>query len=117
MARRYLACHDGGEQILFAGVARGAGVADPAAHGRGTGSVPVAVPGAGDGEPLVFLRVRRRFRPVLCDLRYFPYTGQIYLMATSTPNSSASSRIGFTALDNAFGATDDPAVVQQICDG
>ena len=49
---------------------------------------------------------------------YFPYTGQIYSTGTSTPSGSArKAGIGFTALDNAFGAADDPAAVQQICDG
>jgi hypothetical protein len=68
IARGYLAGHNGGEQILFAGVAqektriwRTRQRTD-----KVTGqAVPVAVPGAGDGEPLVFLRVRRRFRAVL----------------------------------------------------
>ena len=66
IARRYLAGHDGGEQLLFAGVGqektriwrtRQPGPGDRQA-------VPLAVPGAGHGQPLVFLRVRRRFRPV-----------------------------------------------------
>src|SRR5436190_19669207 len=50
------------------------GLADRAAPGPGDReAVPVAVPGAGDGQPLVFLRVRRRFRPVPYQvLRLFP---------------------------------------------
>src|SRR5690242_7507676 len=41
------------------------GVADRAAPGPGNReAVSVAVPGAGDGRPLVFLWLRRRFRPV-----------------------------------------------------
>ena len=49
---------------------------------------------------------------------YFPYTGQIYLNGHEyAKRQCARAGIGFTALDNAFGATDDPAAVQQICDG
>lgn len=50
------------------------GVADPSAHGEGDWqAVPVAVPGAGDGKPLVLLRVRRRLRAVLREvLRLLP---------------------------------------------
>ena len=50
------------------------GVADRAAPGPGDRkAVPVALPGAGDGQPLVLLRVRRRFRPVPYQvLRLFP---------------------------------------------
>jgi hypothetical protein len=41
-------------------------LAHPAAHRQDhRQAVPVAAPGAGDGEPLVFLRVRCRFRAVL----------------------------------------------------
>ena len=49
---------------------------------------------------------------------YFPYTGQ------STVNGHEYAKrqwlkagIGFTALDNAFGAVSDPDAVQRICDG
>jgi hypothetical protein len=50
------------------------GVADRAAPGPGDReAVPVALPGAGGGRPLVFLWLRRRFRPVPHHvLRLFP---------------------------------------------
>ena len=80
VAKEYLAGHHGGECILFVGVAqektrvwRTAQRRDPATGKR----VPVAVPGAGDGQPLVFLRVRRRLRPVLHQvLHLLPLSGQ-----------------------------------------
>jgi hypothetical protein len=122
IARRYLAGHDGGEQILFAGVAQ---------------------------EKTRIWRTRQRQDPVtgkrypwLCQEQamvnhwyfygfdtdfgafyikfcgYFPYTGQIYLNGHEyAKRQCLKAGIGFTALDNAFGATDDPAAVQRICDG
>jgi hypothetical protein len=76
VAREYLAGHDGGEQILFAGVAqektriwRTRQRTDAVTGKR----YPWLCQGAGDGQSLVFLRVRRRFRPVLREiLRLFP---------------------------------------------
>ena len=48
------------------GPGEGPDMADLAAPGSGDReAVPVALPGPGDGQPLVFLRVRRRLRPVL----------------------------------------------------
>ncbi|HLX52040.1 MAG TPA: hypothetical protein VKS82_27250 [Streptosporangiaceae bacterium] len=62
---------------------------------------------------------RRHFGPFYIKFcGYFPYTGQIYLNGHHYAQAQAAKAgIGFTALDNAFGATDDPAAVQQICDG
>jgi hypothetical protein len=95
-------------------------VADRAAPGPGDReAVPVAVPGAGDGQPLVFLRLRRRFRPVPHQvLRLLPYTGQIYLNGHEYAKRQCRKEgIAFTALDNAFGAASDPAAVQRISGG
>ena len=93
IARRYLAGHDGGEQLLFAGVAqektriwRTRQRQDPV-----TGSDPLAVPGAGHGQPLVLLRVRRRFRPVdVPSPGTSPTPGRSTSTGTSTPSGSAS---------------------------
>ena len=49
---------------------------------------------------------------------YFPYTGQIYLNGHEyAKRQCLKAGIGFTALDNAFGAVSDPDAVQRICDG
>ena len=49
---------------------------------------------------------------------YFPFTGQIYLNGHEyAMRQCAKAGIAFTALDNAFGSTADPAAVQRICDG
>jgi hypothetical protein len=49
---------------------------------------------------------------------YFPYTGQIYFNGHEyAKRQCLKEGIGFTALDNAFGAVSDPAAVQRICDG
>src|SRR5713101_5483072 len=122
IARRYLAGHDGGEQILFAGVAqektriwRTRQRQDPVTGKR--------YPWLCQEQAMVnhwyFYGFDAGFGPFYIKFcGYFPYTGQIYLNGHEyAKRQCARAGIGFTALDNAFGATDDPAAVQQICDG
>ena len=122
IARRYLACHDGGEQILFAGVAqektrvwRTRQRRDPVTGKR--------YPWLCQEQAMVnhwyFYGFDAGFGPFYVKFcGYFPYTGQIYLNGHEyAKRQCARAGIGFTALDNAFGATDDPAAVQRICDG
>ena len=76
VAKEYLAGHSrrGVHLVRRRGPGEEPGVADRAAPGPGDReAVPVALPGAGDGQPLVFLWLRRRFRPVPYQvLRLFP---------------------------------------------
>ncbi|MGP3921523.1 hypothetical protein [Nonomuraea sp. 10N515B] len=49
---------------------------------------------------------------------YFPYTGRLIINGNEyAKRQAAKAGIGFTSLDNAFAAIDDPAAVQRICDG
>src|SRR6266568_1189447 len=122
IARRYLAGHDGGEQLLFAGVAqektriwRTRQRQDPVTGKR--------YPWLCQEQAMVnhwyFYGFDADFGPFYIKFcGYFPYPGQIYLNGHEyAKRQCARDGIGFTALDNAFGATDDPAAVQQICDG
>jgi hypothetical protein len=48
---------------------------------------------------------------------YFPYTGRLCINGNHWAQRQATKAgIGFTAMDNAFAAVDDPAGLQQICD-
>ena len=48
---------------------------------------------------------------------YFPYTGKLCINGNHwAQRQAAKAGIGFTAMDNAFAAVDDPAALQQICD-
>jgi hypothetical protein len=49
---------------------------------------------------------------------YFPYTAKLCLNGHHwAQRQAAQAGIGFTAMDNAFGSVEDPAALQQICDG
>ena len=122
VARGYLAGHDGGEQILFAGVAqektrvwRTRQRTDPVTGKR--------YPWLCQEQAMVnhwyFYGFDADFGPFYIKFcGYFPYTGQIYLNGHEyAKRQCARAGIGFTALDNAFGSADDPAAVQRICDG
>src|SRR6516164_10845190 len=122
VARGYLAGHDGGEQILFAGVAqektriwRTRQRTDPVTGKR--------YPWLCQEQAMVnhwyFYGFDADFGPYYVKFcGYFPYTGQIYLNGHEyAMRQCAGAGIGFTALDNAFGSAGDPAAVQRICDG
>ena len=122
IARRYLAGHDGGEQILFAGVAqektriwRTRQRRDPVTGKR--------YPWLCQEQAMVnhwyFYGFDAGFGPFYVKFcGYFPYTGQIYLNGHEyAKRQCAQAGIGFTALDNAFGSASDPDAVQRICDG
>src|SRR5664279_1934267 len=48
---------------------------------------------------------------------YFPYTGKLCINGNHWAQcQAAKAGIGFTAMDNAFAAVDDPAALQRICD-
>jgi hypothetical protein len=48
---------------------------------------------------------------------YFPYTGKLCINGNHWAQcQAAKAGIGFTAMDNAFAAVDDPARLQEICD-
>ena len=122
IARRYLACHDGGEQILFAGVAqektrvwRTRQRRDPVTGKR----YPWLCQEPAMVNHWYFYGFDAGFGPFYVKFcGYFPYTGQIYINGHEyAKRQCGRAGIGFTALDNAFAATDDPAAVQQICDG
>src|SRR6266567_4135155 len=122
IARSYLAGHEGGEQILFAGVAqektrvwRTRQRRDPVTGKR--------YPWLCQEQAMVnhwyFYGFDADFGPFYVKFcGYFPYTGQIYLNGHEyAKRQCLKDGIGFTALDNAFGAVTDPAAVQRICDG
>jgi hypothetical protein len=49
---------------------------------------------------------------------YFPYNAKLCLNGHHwAQRQAAKAGIGFTAMDNAFAAVDDPATLQTICDG
>src|SRR6266851_6408673 len=122
LAREYLAGHDGGECILFAGVAqektrvwRTARRRDPA-----TGK---PYPWLYQDQAMVnhwyFYGFDADFGPFYIKFcGYFPYTGQIYLNGHEYAKQQCLKEgIAFTALDNAFGTAGDAEAVQRICDG
>jgi hypothetical protein len=122
VAREYLAGHDGGECILFAGVAqektrvwRTAQRRDPATGKR----YPWLYREQAMAGHWYFSGFDADFGPFhikFCG--YFPYTGQIYLNGHEYARQQCRKEgIAFTALDNAFGTASDPAAVQRICDG
>ena len=122
MARSYLAGHDGGEQILFAGVAQEK-TRIWRTRQRTDAVTGKRYPWLYQEQAMVnrwyFYGADAGFGPFYVKFcGYFPYTGQIYLNGHEyAKRQCLKAGIGFTALDNAFGATDDPAAVQRICDG
>jgi len=122
IARRYLAGHDGGEQILFAGVAqektrvwRTRQRRDPVTGKR----YPWLCQEPAMVNHWYFYGFDADFGPFYVKFcGYFPFTGQIYLNGHEyAMRQCLKAGIGFTALDNAFGSASDPAAVQRACDG
>jgi len=122
VAKEYLARHDGGECILFAGVAqekarvwRTARRRDPATGKR--------YPWLYQEQAMVnhwyFYGFDADFGPFFIKFcGYFPYTGQIYFNGHEyAKRQCLKAGIAFTSLDNAFGAVSDAEAVQRICDG
>ena len=122
IARRYLAGHDGGEQILFAGVAQEK-TRIWRTRQRRDAVTGKRYPWLCQEQAMVnhwyFYGFDAGFGPFYIKFcGYFPYTGQIYLNGHEyAKRQCARAGIGFTALDNAFGSASDPAAVQRICDG
>jgi hypothetical protein len=121
VARRYLAGHDGGEQILFVGVAqektrvwRTRQRRDPVTGRR----YPWLCQEPAMVNHWYFYGFDAEFGPFYVKFcGYFPFTGQIYLNGHEyAMRQCLKAGIGFTALDNAFGSASDPAAVQQACD-
>ena len=122
VAKEYLAGKSGGDQILFVGVAqektrvwRTARRRDPAT-GR---PYPWLYQEQAMASHWYFYGFDAGFGPFYVKFcGYFPYTGQIYLNGHEyAKRQCLQAGIGFTALDNAFGAVSDPDAVQRICDG
>ena len=122
LAKGYLAGHDGGECILFAGVAQEKNRVWRTARRRD----PVT------GKPYPWLYQEQAmashwyfygsgadfgpFHIKFCG--YFPYTGQIYFNGHEYAKQQClKAGIAFTALDNAFGAVSDAEAAQRICGG
>jgi hypothetical protein len=121
VAREYLAGHDGGECILFVGVAqektrvwRTARRRDPVTGKR--------YPWLYQEQAMVnhwyFYGFDAGFGPFFIKFcGYFPFTGQIYFNGHEyAKRQCLKAGIAFTSLDNAFGTAGDPAAVQRICD-
>ncbi len=117
VAKEYLAGHDGGECILFVGVAQEKTRVWRTARRRD--------PATGKPYPWLyqdhwyFYGFDADFGPFhikFCG--YFPYTGQIYFNGHEYAKQQCRKEgIAFTALDNAFGTVSDAEAVQRICDG
>lgn len=122
IAKGYLAGRNGGEQILFAGVAQEKTRIWRTRQrtGKTTGR---PYPWLCQEQAMVnhwyFYGFDADFGPFYIKFcGYFPFTGQIYLNGHEyAMRQCAKAGIAFTALDNAFGSTADPAAVQRICDG
>ena len=122
VAKEYLAGHDGGECILFVGVAkekarvwRTSRRRDPATGKR--------YPWLYQDQAMVnhwyFYGFDADFGPFFVKFcGYFPFTGQIYFNGHEyAKRQCLKAGIAFTSLDNAFGAVSDAEAVQRICDG
>src|SRR6266705_1861783 len=122
IARSYLAGHDGGEQILFAGVAQEK-TRIWRTRQRTDAVTGKRYPWLCQEQAMVnhwyFYGFDADFGPFYVKFcGYFPFTGQIYINGHEyAKRQCAKAGIGFTALDNAFGSVSDPAAVQEICDG
>jgi hypothetical protein len=122
IARGYLAGHDGGEQILFAGVAREK-TRIWRTRQRTDAVTGKRYPWLCQEQAMVdhwyFYGFDADFGPFWVKFcGYFPYTGQIYLNGHEyAKRQCLKAGIGFTAPDNAFGSVSDPAAVQRIRDG
>ena len=70
------------------------------------------------GQPLLLLLRRRRLRTVLLKFcSYFPYNAKLCINGHHwAQRQAARAGLGFTALDNAFAAVDNPDALQAICD-
>jgi hypothetical protein len=122
VAREYLAGHDGGECILFAGVAQEKTRVWRTARrrDRATGKrYPWLYQEPAMVNHWYFYGFDADFGPFFVKFcGYFPYTGQIYFNGHEyAKRQCLKAGIAFTSLDNAFGAVSDPAAVQRICDG
>ena len=122
VAKGYLAGKSGGDQILFAGVAREKTRVWRTARRRD--------PVTGRPYPWLYQEQAMASHWYFCGFDadfgpfhikfcgYFPCTGQIYFNGHEYARQQCRKEgIAFTALDNAFGMVSDPAAVQRICDG
>ena len=122
IAKGYLAGRNGGEQILFAGVAQEK-TRIWRTRQRTDKTTGRPYPWLCQEQAMVnhwyFYGFDADFGPFyIKSCGYFPFTGQIYLNGHEyAMRQCAKAGIAFTALDNAFGSTADPAAVQRICDG
>ncbi len=122
IAKGYLAGHNGGEQILFAGVAQEK-TRIWRTRQRTDKVTGRPYPWLCQEQAMVnhwyFYGFDADFGPFYIKFcGYFPFTGQIYLNGHEyAMRQCAKAGIAFTALDNAFGSAADPAAVQRICDG
>ena len=122
IAKGYLAGRNGGEQILFAGVAQEK-TRIWRTRQRTDKTTGRPYPWLCQEQAMVnhwyFYGFDADFGPFCIKFcGYFPFTGQIYLNGHEyAMRQCAKAGIAFTALDNAFGSTADPAAVQRICDG
>jgi hypothetical protein len=121
IAKGYLAGHNGGEQILFAGVAQEK-TRIWRTRQRTDKTTGRPYPWLCQEQAMVnhwyFYGFDADFGPFYIKFcGYFPFTGQIYLNGHEyAKRQCAKTGIAFTALDNAFGSAADPAAVQKICD-
>ena len=119
VAKEYLAGHDGGEQILFAGVAQEKARIWRTSRRRDavTGK---RYPWLYQDQAMVnhwyFYGFDAGFGPFYVKFcGYFPFTGQIYFNGHEYAKRQCRKEgIAFTSLDNAFGTVSDAAAVQQI---
>lgn len=121
VAKQYLAGKSGGDQILFVGVAQ-----EKARIWRTSQRTDKATgkkyPWLYQDPAMVnhwyFYGFDADFGPFYIKFcGYFPFTGQIYFNGHEHAKQQCRKQgIAFTALDNAFAATEDREAVQRICD-
>jgi hypothetical protein len=122
VAKEYLAGHDGGECLLFAGVAQEKTRVWRTSQRRdlATGK---RYPWLYQDQAMVnhwyFYGFDAGFGPFYIKFcGYFPFTGQIYFNGHEYAKQQCIKEgISFTPLDNAFGTVSDAEAVQRICDG
>lgn len=121
VAHRYLAGHDGSEGILFVGRAqeKTSVFRTERRHNALTGKpYPWIVPSTAMVNHFYFYGFDDDFGPFFVKFcGYFPYTAKVCLNGHHFAQRQAEKAgLGFTPLDNAITACDDPARLQRICD-
>jgi hypothetical protein len=121
VTHRFLAGHDGGEGVLYVGVAQERArtwTSTRRAHSVTGFPLTWLVPADRLVKYFYFYCVDEDFGPFLLRVcTYFPFNAQLVINGHHwAQRQAAKAGLGFTALDNAFADCEDPAALQAICD-